>query len=150
MKDKIYLSPEHLQRLQTVIEDLEHLPPEQFDFGVVQKYGHIEPCGCVVRHTIKLFPDFGYEKIQGFGAINSRLGIGIQFEHFDQIAERILNIPRPIGIELLQPNGQDRVHPELPMCDSSSFPSEVAFMLRKFIELCVTNEQPIQPSIENV
>ena len=117
--------------LDKIIDFLDELPTEKFDFAEVRS-----ECGskaCVVGWFPNIFPEVEYTS--PYFRLNSMGGL-----KYNEVASFILNVSKDIARDLFSPLGESsELFPTLPVCGSEATPEEVSAMLKAFKELVMAS-----------
>ena len=113
--------------LDKIIDFLDKLPTEKFDFSLVRS-----ECGstaCVVGWFPSIFPEVEYTS--PYFRLN-----GMDDLTYGDVASYILNVSEAIVFELFSPRGEiNELFPTLPVCGDDATPKEVSARLKAFKEI---------------
>lgn len=144
------------KRLLKLINFLDELPPEKFNFSreVTKAHTNHKQCatvGCAIGWTPLLFPrlvkwnfrpnwtDETYQSDEDFVGFWLK---SVGPTYYREVAEELFGIPKnsSFGSSIFFPGEQRCVDTDLPNCSRDATPQEVATMLRKYRELFPCNQ----------
>lgn len=128
------MNAEERQRFEKLIQFLDQLSPEKFNFGMVVEDWDAKDCGticCAIGWTPAIFP----ELVQWCSSSIELYWSGGLWMEYADIASLLFGLPPNVAGLLFCPKGQKTVHRKLQTCGPDASPQEVAAMLREFLEL---------------
>lgn len=131
------------KRLEKLIQFLDNLLPERFNFGDVVSHLDRNSCNsvcCAIGWTPAIFPRMVHwagVSVYYVALGKPRAGKPYErpFETYVDVAVKLFGLPYKPARWLFTPNLQDLLSKDLPICSQRASPQEVAAMLRKFLKL---------------